>query len=165
MSGKKGRSGKIRTMSAKRARERAGSLGGTAKRDNALGLPSRPPGSMPSLRGRIEMLPGTCRYDAAVDAEATTYGEARLREQVMEQELKNEALRDENAVRRRKLFTEQRFLEYTDLVMGKLNDVSELCAGLVEPPKKTAARAVAKDWLDKLRTIVADALALERGRQ
>jgi hypothetical protein len=115
-------------------------------------------------------LPGDCDYDDPVRDKTISLSDALKREQVKEQMIINDMrvvelqkARDDAAIRRGTLFdktqVEERDRRFEDAVMTALATVSELAASLVEPDKKSDARAKAKEWINGVRTQLAEAMA------
>ncbi len=136
--------------------------GKIAPRPESAPAPDSANSSAQSVTADPDTFPGTCPYDLAVRSRQITYGEARLREEVMAKIIENEGLRDENAIRRGHLYTREQIKERDErigeVVLGKLGSVADMVAALVDPDKRDYARATVKGWIAVTRSQMADAL-------
>ncbi len=103
-------------------------------------------------------LPGTNEYDVAVNGAIITYAEARLREQVTEQIIKNEKLTLEVDKERGKLITAGEFdaglLKQQQAFLSGLDTLVTLVAADFPAPQRNAVKKKARAWINAIKKAV-----------
>lgn len=104
------------------------------------------------------LLPGVNDYDRAVRAGAITYSEARVREQVREQEILNAIKSMELDKQRGKLHTKEEVQEQRDkedaAIFEEVSRLPEAMAALFPPEQKAAVAKSVKTIISEFRTRV-----------
>lgn len=104
------------------------------------------------------MLPGFNDYDAAVAANRITYAEARVREQVREQEILNSIKSMELEKQRGKLHTREEVQEQRDkedaVIFDEIGRLPEALAALLPPEQKASASKAVKTIITDFRARV-----------
>lgn len=101
-----------------------------------------------------EGLPGECPYDKAERAEQITFQDAKVREQVIGEGLRNEKLRAEIEALRGDLFTKAQMkdamAEKDQIILNVIKTLPEIAAASYTGGDKGKVRKLAKSWIKQL---------------
>ncbi len=103
----------------------------------------------------ITKLPGTCSYDEAVASNAISYADAKVREQVIAEQLANDKLRGSLLT---KEAHREKLKSIADKVLTAIRELPDLVANEYEPHERSAARKRAENWRDAVLMKAAHAL-------
>lgn len=120
----------------------------------------------------VAKLPGRCAYDEVVRFKVVTYQDAVQREKAIAAEIENRALLDQEAVRKRALYTadqvEADALAYDEVLLEHLRQIPERFAAAAPLDHREALRTAGKVLLAELRaatSATARGLAAEKARK